>query len=85
MPIIISMTENLCQCHCGTRICLDEQLLEERETWKEKYACLQKQAVNDIGRLKENIYAECAALMVQLADSAERVHCSGELAQPCPE
>lgn len=52
------MDENsLCRCHCGTRITVDEQLLEERETWKEKYLCLQKQAVNDIGRLKENIYA----------------------------
>jgi hypothetical protein len=72
------MTENLCQCHCGTRICLDEQLLEERETWKEKYACLQKQATNDIGRLKENIYAECAALMVQLANPAKGVYGSRE-------
>ena len=64
MPIIISMTENLCHCHCGTRICLDEQLLEEREIWREKYACPQKQVASDNGHLKENIYTECAALMV---------------------
>ena len=58
------MTETLCECHCGTRISLDEQLLQEREEWREKYLCLQKQAANDMGRLKENIYAECAGLMV---------------------
>jgi hypothetical protein len=46
------MADNLCACHCGTRISLDEQLLEEREIWREKYNCLQKQATNDIGRLK---------------------------------
>lgn len=57
-------TANLCQCHCGTRIDVDEQLLEEREMWKEKYLCVQKQFKVDIETLKENIYAECSGIMV---------------------
>ena len=32
--------------------------------WKEKYLCLQKQMKVDIETLKENIYAECAGIMV---------------------
>lgn len=58
------MAQNICECHCGTRIDLDEQLLEEREMWKEKYLCLQKQVKIDIQTLKENIYAECSNIMV---------------------
>ena len=60
------MTDNIYSCHCGTRITIDDQLLKEREYWKEKYTCLQKQAANDIGKLKENMYAECSALMVKM-------------------
>lgn len=60
------MSENICNCHCGTRIDLDEQLLEEREMWKEKYNCLQKQIKTDIEGMKENIYMECADLMVDV-------------------
>lgn len=69
---IFVMEDNLCRCHCGTRITIDEQLLEEREAWKEKYVCLQKQAANDIGRLKENIYAECSSIMVLVVVSSNR-------------
>lgn len=60
------MSDDLCKFHCGTRIDVDEELLEEREMWKEKYLCLQKQVKVDIDCLKENIYAECAALMVSI-------------------
>ena len=60
------MAQSICDCHCGTRIDLDEQLLEERETWKQKYLCLQKQFKIDIEAMKENIYAQCSELMVFL-------------------
>ena len=46
------MAQSICECHCGTRIDLDEQLLEERETWKQKYFCLQKQVKIDIETMK---------------------------------
>lgn len=41
--------------------------------WKEKYNCLQKQIKIDIDSMKENIYMECADLMVNKSPNSAKI------------
>lgn len=55
---------NICECHCGTRIDINPKLVEEREAWREKCLALEETYRTDIAALKEKIYKECSLLMV---------------------
>jgi|JI6StandDraft_1071083.scaffolds.fasta_scaffold27428_3 hypothetical protein len=55
---------NLCECHCGTRIDINPKLVEEREAWREKCVALEEAYRTDVVTLKEKIYKECSLLMV---------------------
>jgi hypothetical protein len=56
---------SLCDCHCGTRVDINPQLLEERETWRLKCEQLELQYKEDLKNLKDKIYKECSTVMEQ--------------------
>ena len=62
---------SLCDCHCGTRVDVNPQLLEERELWKAKYEQLDLQRQEDIKNLTDKMYKDFSVLLEQELQAKE--------------